>query len=194
MTGVILAGGKSRRLGRDKVLLSVGGRNLLERTCQLFHEIFSEVVIVTNSPLEFFNSDAEIFTDLVPGCGPLGGIFTGLVFSTHPHSFVTACDMPFLNRDLIQYLISLKDDYDVVMPQSESGYETMHAVYSRQCLKVIKASLDEGELKVDRILPKIRTRMVGPSELRPYLEGITSPFFNINTPQDLEEARKLGET
>ena len=101
VTGVILAGGKSSRMGKNKALLELGGKRIIESEINLFKSIFKEVILVTNSPLEYAGFDIKIVTDIFPEKGSLGGIYTGLFYSSYDYSFVASCDMPFLRRDMI---------------------------------------------------------------------------------------------
>ena len=177
-------------MGQNKVFLSIGGVNLLESICHLFHQLFPQVIVVTNYRNELLHLDAELVTDIFPHLGSLGGIYTGLQFSSHPYAFVTACDMPFLRRDLIEYMMSLTDGYDVVIPVSDTGYEPLHAIYSKRCLGPMKSLLEMGNPKVIGFFDKVRVREVGQEELEPF-QGPPSPFFNINTPEDFEKAKSM---
>ncbi|MCX5820100.1 MAG: molybdenum cofactor guanylyltransferase, partial [Deltaproteobacteria bacterium] len=106
MTGVILSGGKNRRMGENKAFLRIEGERLIDRTVRLFRTVFQEVIIVTGSPLDYLDQQATIVTDILPEKGALGGIYTGLFYATEEHAFVTACDMPFLNRAFLEYMVS----------------------------------------------------------------------------------------
>ena len=107
MTGIILAGGKSSRMGTNKAFLTVGGERLIDRTVRIFKDIFHEVILVTNTPFDYLDQDCTIATDIIKGKGALGGIYTGLFFASHDHSFVSACDMPFLDKSFIKYMIEI---------------------------------------------------------------------------------------
>ncbi|MDO8444796.1 MAG: molybdenum cofactor guanylyltransferase [Deltaproteobacteria bacterium] len=187
VTGIILAGGKSSRMGRNKALLDFGGRRIIEHTVDLFKSIFPKVIIVTNTPEEYANLGIKTVTDIFPGKGSLGGIYTGLIHSSHDHSFIASCDMPFLRRELIEFLISLKGGYDVVVPRLKDGYEPLHAVYSKRCSKSMEAMINKGDLRIIGFYPEVRVREVSEEELAPYISE-PSPFVNINTPEEYEEA------
>lgn len=192
MTGVILAGGKSLRMGQDKAFLTLESKALVDSLCQLLYRLFPQVVIVTNSPIKCLSLNADIVTDIYPHMGALGGIFTGLVFSSHPYSFVVACDMPFVSERLVKYMAGLKDGYDVVIPEGEAGLEPLHAIYSKNCLKPIKRLLKENNLKIIDFFPALRVRKVKKEELKPFLETVPA-LFNINTPADYEQAVRIGK-
>jgi molybdopterin-guanine dinucleotide biosynthesis protein A len=114
MTGIILAGGKSQRMGRNKAFIDSGGIPLFERVYRIFREIFSEIIIVANDVLPFKNHEAILLRDIILGKGALGGLYTGLFHSSNYHAFCAACDMPFLNPGVIKYMREERDEYDVI--------------------------------------------------------------------------------
>ena len=116
MTGVILSGGKNRRMGENKAFLQVNGERLIDRTVRLFRAVFQEVIIVTSSPSDYLDQDAVIVTDILPGKGALGGIYTGLFYAAEEHAFIAACDMPFLNRSFLEYMVRQTAGYDIIVP------------------------------------------------------------------------------
>ncbi|MBF8251516.1 MAG: molybdopterin-guanine dinucleotide biosynthesis protein A, partial [Deltaproteobacteria bacterium] len=126
-------------------------------------------------------------TDIFPGKGSLGGIYTGLIHSSHDYSFIASCDMPFLRRELIEFLVSLKEGYDVVVPRLKDGHEPLHAVYSKKCTKQIEEMINKGDLRIIGFYPEVEVREVSEEELAPYI-SMPSPFVNINTPEEYEEA------
>src|SRR5512136_2460327 len=115
MTGVILSGGKSTRMGTNKAFLEIGGKRLIDRTMLVFRDMFPEIILVTNSPLDYLDQDCIIASDIFKNKGALGGIYTGLFYASYDHVFVSACDMPFLNRSFIEHLIKCVDKYDIVV-------------------------------------------------------------------------------
>ncbi len=184
MTGIILAGGKNLRMGRNKAFLEVDGERIIDRTRAIFVDLFEEVLLVTNSPLDYISLNLRIVTDLYQDKGSLGGIFTGLFYASHPYAFVAACDMPFLNKKLIQHLMDLSPRFDIVIPRMEDGWEPLHAVYSQKCLPFMQKLLLENNLKIIDFFDKIRKREVPPEEMRQYDPRLLS-FLNLNTPDDL---------
>lgn len=195
-TVIILAGGMSRRLGHDKLGERVG-------CCSLFGEVVLrvaplgvEVIVVAAHPDVALPmppvENLRVIGDLLPGKGPLGGVYTGLRASLSRWNVVVAADMPFLNRGLLRHMISLAhEDVDIVAPRVASGVEPLHSVYSRSCLGAIEQMLDSGELSVYRLFPLVRVRYVEAVEIDGYDPGRLS-FFNVNTEEDLEEARELS--
>ena len=185
MTGIILSGGKNIRMGENKAFLEVGGKTIIDRTAELFQEIFSQVILVTNDPLPYVYLDLEIVTDLIPISGSLIGIYTGLFYSSNTHCFVAACDMPFLSKKVVEYMIAMKESYDVVIPHLEDGYHPLHALYSKRCLKSIEELINGDNLKIIDFFNKVKVREITPDELIPIDHAMNS-FLNINTPEDLE--------
>jgi molybdopterin-guanine dinucleotide biosynthesis protein A len=192
LTAVVLAGGLSRRLGRDKALLEFGGQTLLARTVEVLAPLCREVIVVTNSPQAHAHPAARLVGDLLPGMGSLGGIYSGLSASATRDILAVGCDMPFLNPRVIAYLMSQTPGFDVVMPRHHSLLEPLHSIYSKTCLPFIEDLLRERRLRIRELLPLVRVRYVDESELTPWDPDHRS-FRNINTPQDLAEARALLE-
>lgn len=191
MTGIILSGGKSSRMGgRNKAFLNVEGERLIDRNVRLFKSLFDDVIIVTNSPLDYVDQDVRIVTDIIRGKGALGGICTGLFFASSSRAFAAACDMPFLNRDFISYMIRETGDHDIVVPFVSKGYQPLHAVYSVRCAKEMEKQMKTDNLKVSSFYGKFRLRKITEDEIRPFdPEG--KIFFNINSERDFEQARTI---
>lgn len=137
VSGVILAGGKSSRMGQDKALMEYRGERLIDRLEGILREFFHEIIIVTNTPADYLEHDAIIVTDIFPNKGPIGGIYTGLFYMKNDYAFVTACDMPFLNVRFINYIINLIEGHDIVVPQTLKGFEPLNAVYSKRCIPAL---------------------------------------------------------
>ncbi|MFH2012285.1 MAG: molybdenum cofactor guanylyltransferase [Pseudomonadota bacterium] len=184
MTGVILAGGNSKRMGTNKAFLKINGQRMIDQTVDLFKNIFDEIILVTNSPQEYLYLNVRIVTDLIPGKGALGGLYTGLFFASSQHIFVTACDIPFLNREFIDYMISKVDNFDVLVPHSIGGLEPLHAIYSKTCIRHIEALLELNDLKITNFYPKVRLKEIGFKETLSF-DPKQSLFFNLNVPEDL---------
>jgi molybdopterin-guanine dinucleotide biosynthesis protein A len=188
ITGVILAGGKSSRMGTNKALVEVAGEKLIDRTLGLLKGVFSDTILVTNTPADFFDRDARIVTDVIPEKGPLGGIFTGLFFAGTEHIFVTACDLPFLSPSFIRCMARQAGNFDVVIPRTPSGLEPLHAIYSKKCRPEIERRLLRNECKVTGFLNKVRVLEIDEGAIRSFDPGGTM-FMNINTLEDLRSIR-----
>jgi molybdopterin-guanine dinucleotide biosynthesis protein A len=148
------------------------------------------VVVAQDSPP--LQVDVPVLRDIVPNCGSLGGIYTGLRQAHTGHIFVAACDMPFLIPEAIRYLVSLKDPVDLVMARLETGLQPVHAIYSRRCLPVIEEVLGARQIKLQDLAahPSLHVRLVSEQELMAIdPDGIS--FLNINTPADLDAARRI---
>ena len=191
VTGVILAGGKNIRMGKNKAFLEIDGQRIIDRTVELLKGIFSQVILVTNTPLEYSYLDIEIVIDIVPKRGALIGIYTGLFYSSHPHCFVTACDMPFLNKKVIEHMITISKNYDVVIPHLDDGYHSLHAIYSKKCMKSIEKLIHEDNLKIIDFFDKIKVKEVTSDDINP-LDPTLNSFLNINTPEDLARIKRIA--
>jgi molybdopterin-guanine dinucleotide biosynthesis protein A len=193
VTSIVLAGGKNLRLGRSKALEVIGGKSLIERIVERLAPITNQFLIVTSrEQSEFPTSDeTEVLTDIYPERGPLGGIYTGLLASRSSRSIAVACDMPFLNNELLSYMIDLSQDFDAVVPRWQNGMlEPLHAIYAKSCLDTIKTRLENERLSIHRFLSEINVRYIGEEECKRFDPELLS-FFNINRPSDLKRATKL---
>lgn len=190
MQGIILAGGKNIRMGRVKALLTLNGKTIIEDIVEKLQRILSEIIIVTNTPELFEFLNIPMISDIIPERGSLGGIYSGIYVSKSFHSFVVACDMPFLVPELIEFMIKEKEDYDIVIPNIDGEYEPLHAIYSKNCLEYIGMLIKENNLKILEFFDKVRIRNINKLEVLKF----ASPeicFHNINTPEDLEESRSI---
>ena len=192
VTGVLLAGGQSRRMGEDKRFLHVGGRTLIERSLGVLRLLFQDVCIVIGQNTPALQAAVPVLRDIVANSGSLGGIYTGLKLAEMEFVFVVACDMPFLNPTAIRHLVELKDEADLIIVRSENGLQPTHAVYSRRCLPVIEQMVQARHLRIQELIdhPSLRVRCVSMEELRRIVPEARA-FFNVNTPEDLEAAKKL---
>ena len=188
----VLVGGKSRRYGRNKALEIFQGERLIERQLRKVQSLFTEVVVITNEPGDYLHLEVTLLRDVIPGLGPLGGIYTGLLFAQGKSVFVTACDMPFLQPAVVKHMVQLSRNNDVVVPQKREGLEPLHAIYSARCLPHIKKMLERGEFQVISFFPAVKVCRLSQEELQK-LDPHGLSFFNINTPDDMDRARELLE-
>jgi molybdopterin-guanine dinucleotide biosynthesis protein A len=180
-------------MGRDKRLLRVGEQALLHRGLSVLQRLFAEVLVVLAEPFpELTGQGFRVVTDLIPNCAALGGLYTGLSAASHPRIFVAGCDMPFLNPEAIRRLAELAGQADVVMPELVTGLEPLHAVYSKACLSHLERMAKTHRLRVQDLVevPGLTVRLVPEKDFLDIDPQLLS-FFNINTPADLEFARKL---
>lgn len=184
ITGVILVGGKSRRMGRDKAFLPWEGAPLIDRTLSVFRANFASVLLVGDGAERFADYGCTVIPDIYPGSA-LGGLYTGLFHADRQYIFAASCDLPFPNLALLRYLCSLKDGYDCVVPHSAQGMEPLFAVYAKSALPAMLALLEEGDFKILRLYPKLNTRFVGADELTT-IADYDKAFVNINTPEEFQ--------
>ena len=191
-TGIILAGGLNRRMdGRNKALLSMGEQSIVGRLIELFQDLFEQVILVANQPLDFVAWDCLIVSDLIPVRGSLTGIHAGLFYSRTSHAFITACDMPFLKREMIQLLMNnLDPQWDVVVPVTREGYQPLCAVYSKRCLKTIENQTARGAMKISNLYSQVKVKKIAEESLREIDPDLIS-FFNINTQEDWTRSQKM---
>jgi molybdenum cofactor guanylyltransferase len=188
----IMAGGQSSRMGRNKAFVDVGGKPIIERIVERVSNLGSELMLVTATPEEYAHLGLSIVHDLYPGKGPLGGIYTALTRAKNEHMLAVSCDQPFLNPNFLQYLISLREGFDVIVPLSRDGYpQGMQAIYGKGCLAPIRKRLDEDRLKVIGFFPDVRVREVSGDEIDRF-DADRVGFMNVNTPDDLQEAQRLA--
>ncbi len=190
--GIVLAGGKSTRMGTNKALLPLRERTLLATVVTALRPLFNEIIVVTNTPELYRDLEVHLVTDVIPGRGPLSGIHAGLLASPHWYNFIVACDMPFLATGFINYLLGQAPGYDAVVPRRGKYLQPLHAVYSQGCLAAIEACLQRQEYQAFAFYPGVRVRYVDIDRLE--VKGVNDPekiFFNINTPADLERARRI---
>ena len=168
----VLASGKSLRLGYEKALETIGNKGLIQRV--VFSLIFfnSDIVIVTAArqflPQFIDYPKLRMVTDACPGKGPLGGIYTGLAVSDSYHNLVVACDMPFLNQALLDYMIQVSAGFDLVVPRLGNMVEPLHVVYSKGCLAPIECLLDQGNLSIREFFTSVRVRYVEAAEINKF--------------------------
>jgi molybdopterin-guanine dinucleotide biosynthesis protein A len=193
ITGIILAGGKNLRLGRNKALERIGGIPLIERVAGRLRPIANELIAVTNQcPCQLQGlHGARMVSDVYPGKGPLGGIYSGLLASADDIAMVVATDMPFLSTALLHHLVELSPEYDVVVPRWNNGMiEALHSIYRKACLPVMKRQLESGKLSIRPVFEKLNVRYVEEDECRCYDPKLRS-FFNINRQADVDMALKM---
>lgn len=195
VSAVVLAGGLSRRLGRDKAVEPLAGEPLIRRVLSRVAQVTDETVVVVNDAARAselpLDKDVVVAVDRYPGAGSLGGIFTGLEAARSDWALVVACDMPFLNVPLLRRILSLRSGRDAVVPVIEGRPEPIHAAYSRRCLPHIERRLQANDLKISRFFENVAVEYLPQSAVDEYDPDHLS-FFNINTEQDLQRARQIA--
>ncbi len=187
MTGIILAGGESRRMGTDKAFLELDGAPLIERVLHVFLSQFDQTIIVTKQPERYEGFRVRVVKDAVEIKGPLTGIYSGLLHARADQCFVAACDMPYLNHRLIAYMTELAANFDAVVPMVNGFPEPLHAIYHRRNLPFIHESIQSGDLRIASLYDRIRVRYLSEHEISYYDPQMRS-FMNLNTPAEYKEA------
>jgi len=191
ITGVILAGGKSARMARDKAFVPFSGKPMIETVIDNLSGLFQSLMIITNTPHLYQKYGIKMRADIIKGCGPLGGVYTALLFSETKYNFIFACDMPFLNKGLISFMVNEANNHDAVIPERDGGLEPLCAIYSKACIGAIKNELLKDNLKVTSFLSSVKTRKVGDKEIAAFDPDGRS-FININTPENLRRYKYEG--
>jgi molybdenum cofactor guanylyltransferase len=179
ITGIILAGGKNSRMGSDKGLLQVGGKSIIERQIGVLQPLVKNIIIIHNED-NYAHLGYQIYKDIIPDSGPMGGIYTALMVSQTAKIFVLSCDMPFISPELIKLIIENAEHCEIAIPRHGEKLEPLCAVYDQSCLETFKELLDQKTLKMMDALKFFKVKeLTVPQEI---LE--TQPFTNINTPED----------
>ena len=209
-TAVILAGGESRRMGRDKAFLPWKDATLLEEIVKKVSRVADEVIVAVKDHRPFRHLTARVVEDGVPNAHALGGLYTGLRAAQYERCFVTSCDAPFLDPGLIRFLVGKLDGVapppapaagggpafggrpegpgsgggvDLVIPKTPAGLQPLHAAYARSCLTAIEEKLRQRQWDLAGLIPHVRARVVSVEE------GLS--FRNLNTPADYRRACRL---
>jgi len=186
MTGIILSGGKSSRMGGlNKAFLTVNGETIIGRTVRILKSVCDDIILVTNAPLEYLDYDIRIVTDIIKGKAAMGGIYTGLFYSSSESNFVVACDMPLCNREFIEHMIRRSEGYDIVVPRPSDGFQPLHAIYSKKCLRAMETLIVRNELRIRTLFDTFKTLTIPAEEIQSFDAG-ENMFFNINSPEDLD--------
>lgn len=213
VSGIILAGGASRRMGHDKAWIELDGKFFVARVMDALRQACSEILIVTNAD-GFEKLNVRIVRDEFPGTGSLGGLYSGLNAAENELAVAVACDMPFLNHSLVQFLISLSTDYDIVIP---SGYDTkrrgderkperaaqlntakklnlhpLHAVYRKTCLPPMRDAILQNDLRMISFHDAVRVKIVEQCEIEKFDPQLVS-LWNVNTPEELARAKNFSQ-
>lgn len=209
VSAIILAGGQSRRMGRDKAFLELDGKPLIAHVIERVTRVCTDAMIIANDAPAYARFGLPVIGDVYPGKGSLGGIYSGLQAAHTPYVLAVACDMPFLNDALLRHLISLAPQADVIVPRArdlsskvphrtqrakllakEIDLHPLHAVYSKNCLESIRTQLLADDLRIIGFYDMVRVRVVEPEEIDQFDPQHLS-FFNANTPDDFGFAKSL---
>ena len=194
MAGLILAGGRSRRYGRDKAFEELNGKPLIEYVIEALGPAASSLFLVVGSLDNFkgFNGRLTLVTDEVPGMGPLGGLYAGLKASPDDYSIVAPCDSPFIDTALVKHMLKTAAEagVDALVPRYEGRDHTVNAVYSKTCLPAIESSLFDGHFRIASIFDKLKVEYIEDDTINRFTGGSLS-FFNVNTPENMVQAGRI---
>jgi molybdopterin-guanine dinucleotide biosynthesis protein A len=193
-TAIILAGGKSTRMGFDKALMKIRGKPIVEIIIQQLRSVFDDIIVVTNKPDEFTGLDVMITGDILKDSGPLGGIHAGLVLSKSKYAFLTACDMPVISPDYAKHMMETAAKYlpHAVISEKGDWIEPFHALYSKDLADDIKTNVQDGKYKIFDVIRKKYIIKISEKKVREYSPGLDI-FINLNHIKDLEEFKKIIE-
>lgn len=192
VSAIVLAGGGSTRMGKNKALLQLGKKTMIERIVDTLRPLFSEIILVTNHPEEYhFLKDIIYIKDekILEERNSLIGIYSGLLAANNPYAFVVPCDMPLLNQGLIKYMIDKLGDEDVFIPLIEGHYQPLHAIYSKGCIEPIRKLLDQQKYKIINFFHEVSIRTIDEDTVKRFSKEFTC-FLNVNTYQAYLDIQK----
>ena len=184
VSAFIVAGGKSRRFGSDKLMHLYLGKPLIRHVADILTSTFEHVAIIADGGERFSFLELPWHSDIVTGAGPIGGIFTALEHSKNDRSFIVGGDMPGLHEGLVRYMVNESECFDVTVPVINGEFEALHAVYSRRCAAHIARVMEEGRRRIISFFSEVRVRKIDEKEI----SEIVTPrevFHNINYPEDM---------
>ena len=193
ITGVILAGGESKRMGRDKSTLEFSGDRLIKKTVQLFKSLFPDVIVISKETDHLKDLDCPVIEDMVPDRGAMIGILTAFKNSTKEAIFVAACDMPFLNKELISYIISEGSGFDVALPVVAGKRHPLHGLYSRASSGPMSEALKKGKKSLNAFINSLapeKVRLIDEEEIK-QIDAEALSLFNMNTVEEFEMAKNI---
>lgn len=196
ISGIVLGGGQSIRMGCDKRRLHWEGEPFLDRVCGVMNTLFDEVILVTaKNDYDCSHLPVRLVTDKIPGKGSLGGLYTGLIEAKTPAVFVVACDMPLLEKKCISRICLFSGIDDVLVVKLSSGIQPLHGRYSKDCVPIIERMIQKEDLKIQNLVSHSSLKVdILEESLFDDIDPYRRSFMNINTPADLEFARKIGSS
>ena len=183
----ILAGGASRRMGRDKSFVMINGKPMIQHVIDQLGVLELPTAIITNTPEQYSAFGLPCYTDAIPGRGSLGGLYTALLHSSADYTLCVACDIPFLHPGLLRHLLDLREGYDVVVPLTDGRAHGLHAVYARRCQPAMQTQIAAGNLRIVELYRSLRVRYVTEDEVRVFDPALRS-LRNLNTLADVAQA------
>ncbi|WP_223595230.1 molybdenum cofactor guanylyltransferase [Neobacillus bataviensis] len=192
---IILSGGKSSRMGTNKALLKINEKTNIERIRDTLSSSFDDIILVTNDSEQYEFLNIEMTADRFPGMGPLAGLHAGLIASENDVNLIVACDMPFVSAGLAAGLVSLCSEFDAVIPVINGKQHPLFAVFKKMAAEKAAQSIEAGNLRMKDLLEQLNVLFVTEKELKGFSEiDIERVFFNMNHPEEYEDAKKWAET
>lgn len=187
ITGILLVGGESRRMGSNKALLEIGGQPLIKRNLEVLASVCAQVLISSREVELYSGYGYEVIPDIIKGKGPLVGLYSALYQAKYEYAFLAACDMPLINPQAISLTYERIDNFDAVVPYAHGKLHPLHAVYHKRTLPIIEADIKKDKIKVIDVLNDFRTKVLrieeenfGPEEK----VAIEQSLLNTNTPEE----------
>ena len=190
ITGVILVGGKSLRMGQDKAMLKLNGQPLAERIIQTLQTCFDHLLLVGDQPERFSAYGLPVVADRYPGSS-LGGLYTGLYAAATERIFVASCDLPFPNQSLIRLICAEAGAYDAVVPVTQQGREPLFALYRKSALPAMQTALDSGNYRITDLLQRLQVKEIDQEQIRK-IDPAGQALRNINTPDEYASCKELA--
>ena len=185
ITAFIIAGGRSRRFGRDKLLHEYRGKPVIKHVVDSLAMVFTDIVIIANEIEKLSFLGLPVYADIIQGIGPAGGIYTALTHLKTGKAFCFAGDMPNIDPGFIRYMIEVSGDYDVVVPYIDNYYEALHSIYSKQCLILLKDNISKGNYQLIKLVERCFLKKIERTEIEAH-SGVKDIFKNINYPDDID--------
>lgn len=191
VAGIILAGGKSSRMGVNKSFLKLGNQTIIERITDLMKSIFKEVIIITNTPAEYAFLQLPLYEDIFKGKGPLGGIHSGLTYSKTEKNFVSSCDIPLMTKEMIEHILNYKTEKPIIFCEAAGYHQPLVGVYKKEVVAEIEKILSNNDETTDKsfhhFLKRVNAEIIHPKNLSFYKDEF---FFNVNKKEDYEKLLK----
>lgn len=199
ITAIILAGGKSSRIGTDKAFLKLNGESVIERIYNLLTKIFSEVIIISNNPEKFQFLTLKVYKDIYPHFGPLSGIHAGLSNSQTENNFFISCDMPLVTEEVIRFILAKMNNDDITIVKTESNIQSLLGIYKKRCLaradellsfanSQINIKAGKTSVKLFDLINHVKTAFIDLSYEKFYHDDI---FLNMNTSEDYKKVKDI---
>lgn len=185
ITGVILAGGNSSRMGTDKGILDLNGKKVVQYVIEALQPVVDDVIIIANNE-HYLDLGFLVYKDEVKDCGPLGGIYTALLKITAPKAIILSCDIPFVSSAFLSDIIVQSENFDATIPVHDGKFEPLCSVYSKNCISAFKNALDKKIFKLTDAIALVNSKEIVLSATR----EIENNFINLNTLQDLNKYKK----